>query len=180
MHFLIPISYNLIKKITKGKSISQSNSEISLTGTIYLRKESEAALERSTLSERLAVTKTDEIKTNDSVLEAPAKIIDINTPTRINGESKLDSSPKKRYFPRKGYEPSSTLAENYARPEEFVEVHLKLVDYLLTDIDINPSMINLYPPQKPRINIKKKSQSQNFYIFNILNYDLVSFEVNHN
>ena len=94
---------------------------------------------------------------------------------RFFGNSKFFSGEKLW----KNYDKMKVLLENFSLSENYIVIKFKIKNMLLTNIDINPETISIYPYKKPKIKVVKKSFTSKYYIYDMLNHDLSSFFANY-
>lgn len=79
----------------------------------------------------------------------------------------------------KNIDKMKVLLENFCLPENYIVLNFKIKNSLMTNIDINPETISIYPYKKPKIKIVRKSFTSKYYIYDMLNHDFQSFFANY-
>lgn len=134
-----------------GNQLNYDNLEFSLTGTVFLI--SNENLENDISNELISNNKKDEVE----------------------GEKKNENSEELS----KNYDKMKVLLENFSLLENYLIIKFKIKNILLTNIDINPENISIYPYKKPKIRVVKKSFTSKYYIYDMLNHDFSSFFTNY-
>lgn len=76
-------------------------------------------------------------------------------------------------------EKMKVLLENFSMPENFVVLKFKIKDVLLTNVDILPETVSIYPYKKPGIRIVKKCFAGKYYVYDAVNHDFTKFFANY-
>jgi len=79
----------------------------------------------------------------------------------------------------KNFDKMKVLLENFSLPENYIVLKFQIKNSLMTNIDINPETISIYPYKKPKIKVVRKSFTSKYYIYDMLNHDFASFFANY-
>ena len=151
----IPLGYinykdkSTLKWEISGSQLTLDNLEFSLTGTVCLISNE---------------SPDEEISNENNVKKEEAE-------GEIQGVNNNDFC---RNFDR-----MKVLLENFSLPENYIVLRFKIKNILLSNVDINPETISIYPYKKPKIKVVRKSFSSKYYIYDMLNHDFSVFFANY-